>query len=207
MIRKYSFVFRIRGTASHTFIEQTKTSPNSMQPRITEVLTYLDGQYETLRKAFESVPHEKRDKSPAPGAWSPAGIVEHLAVVETSIGRLISARVAAGREAGLPAETDHSSVMESYAIGELIGDRTRKIVSGERSHPVQQLAPDDAWQAFDAAHASLRSAVVDADGLALGEIVHPHPVFGPLNLYHWVAFVGGHEARHADQIREAASAA
>ena len=177
-----------------------------MQPRITEVLTYLDRQYEALRRAFESVPSEKRSKSPGPGAWSPAGIIEHLAVVETSIGRLISHRVAAGRESGVSPETDDSSVIDTFAYADAIGDRTRKIVSGERSHPLQQLAPDEAWKAFDAAHADLRSAVIAADGVALGEIVYPHPVFGPLNLYHWIAFVGGHEARHAEQILEAAAA-
>ena len=171
------------------------------------MLTYLDAQYDVLRRAFESVPTEKRTVSPAPGAWSPAGVIEHLAIVETNIGQLIAQRVTAARQAGIGAETDHSSVLESFAHARAIGDRTRKIVSGERSHPKRQLAPDDAWKAFDAAHADLRSAVVSADGLALSEIVHPHPAFGPLNLYHWVAFVGGHEARHADQIREAAGVA
>jgi hypothetical protein len=175
-----------------------------MHPRIQEVLTYLDAQYETLRAAFHSVPSEKRSQSPEPGAWSPAGVVEHLSIVETGIGRLITQRVAAGREAGVGAETEHSSVMETYTVGAVIGDRTRRIESGERSHPTQ-MAPDEAWSAFETAHAGLRSAVVAADGLALGNIMHPHPIFGPLNLYHWVAFVGGHEARHAEQIREAAA--
>jgi hypothetical protein len=174
-----------------------------MQPRIRELLSYLDRQYDTLRRAFESVPREKRGESPAPGAWSPAGIVEHLAIVETSIGRLINQRVAAGRASGIPAETEDSSVMETFTHARAIGDRTRRIVSGERAQPTQQLSPEDAWKAFEAAHADLRSAVISADGLALGEIVHPHPAFGPLNLYHWVAFVGGHEGRHAEQIREA----
>jgi hypothetical protein len=174
-----------------------------MQPRIREVLSYLDAHYDALRTAFESVPADKRDASPTPGAWSPAGIVEHLAIVETSIGRLISQRVAAGRASGVGTETEESSVIESFVHAKAIRDRTRKIVSGERSHPTQ-LPPDAAWKAFDAAHADLRAAVVAADGVALGEIVHPHPAFGPLNLYHWVAFVGGHEARHAEQIREAA---
>ena len=170
-----------------------------MQPRIQELLTYLDAEYEALKSAFESVPTEKRDVPPSPGAWSPAGIIEHLSIVETSIGRLISQRVAAG----VGAETDESSVVATFVHASAVRDRTRKIVSGERSHPTQ-LTSDAAWNAFDAAHANLRSAVVSADGLALGEIVHPHPVFGPLNLYHWIAFVGGHEARHAEQIREAA---
>jgi hypothetical protein len=174
-----------------------------MHPRIQELLTYLDAQYDALRSAFESVPGDRREASPGPGAWSPAGIIEHLAIVETGIGRLISQRVAAGREAGVAAETEESSVIETFAHAKAIRDRTRKIVSGERSHPTQ-MPSDAAWKAFDTAHADLRATVVAADGMALGEIVHPHPVFGPLNLYHWVAFVGGHEARHAEQIREVA---
>jgi hypothetical protein len=28
----------------------------------------------------------------------------------------------------------------------------------------------------------------------------PHPAWGPLNLYQWLAFVGAHEARHLAQI-------
>ena len=86
-----------------------------MHPRIREVLTYLDAQFDVLRTALESVPHKKRDESPAPGAWSPAGIIEHLAIVETSIGRLIAQRVAAGREAGVGPETENSTVDETNA--------------------------------------------------------------------------------------------
>jgi hypothetical protein len=44
--------------------------------------------------------------------------------------------------------------------------------------------------------------VRSADGLALSEIVQPHPVLGPINLYQWIAFVGAHEARHAAQVME-----
>jgi hypothetical protein len=32
----------------------------------------------------------------------------------------------------------------------------------------------------------------------------PHPVLGPTNGYQWFLFIGSHEARHADQIRETA---
>src|SRR5689334_16511348 len=111
-----------------------------MQPRIQELLTYLDAQYAALRAAFGSVPSEKHDKSPRPGAWSPAGIIEHLSIVETSIGRLISTRIAAAREAGIGAETEESSVLETFAIAEAVGNRTRKIVSNERLHPTH-MAP------------------------------------------------------------------
>ena len=51
---------------------------------------------------------------------------------------------------------------------------------------------------------ALLSALTAADGLALDEITQPHPLFGTLNLYQWVLFVGQHEARHTAQIREIA---
>ncbi len=40
------------------------------------------------------------------------------------------------------------------------------------------------------------------DGLALQEIVYPHPWLGPLNAYEWIAFIAAHMARHTEQIRE-----
>ena len=56
--------------------------------------------------------------------------------------------------------------------------------------------------ALERARDALCNSVRDADGLALGDVVHPHPVLGPINLYQWIAFVGGHEARHAVQVME-----
>ena len=52
----------------------------------------------------------------------------------------------------------------------------------------------------------LRSAIADADGLALGLIMHPHPVVGDINLYEWILFVGLHEQRHVRQIGAVAAA-
>jgi hypothetical protein len=61
------------------------------------------------------------------------------------------------------------------------------------------------WSALDATRADLREALREADGLALGTLTFPHIYFGPLDLYTWIAFVGAHEARHTDQIREIAA--
>ena len=34
-------------------------------------------------------------------------------------------------------------------------------------------------------------------------MLYPHPTFGPLNLYQWLAFVGIHQSRHRRQIEAA----
>jgi hypothetical protein len=48
-----------------------------------------------------------------------------------------------------------------------------------------------------AAFEALRPRIERAD---LSAATYPHPSFGPLNLYQWLAFVGIHEERHLNQI-------
>jgi hypothetical protein len=49
---------------------------------------------------------------------------------------------------------------------------------------------------------ALADVVARGDGLALGKVSAPHPALGSFNGYDWIAFVGAHAARHADQMRE-----
>jgi len=81
-------------------------------------------------------------------------------------------------------------------------DRTRPIMSSESARPTGTLDAEAAWSALEHVHAKLVQTVRGSDGLALGTIAVPHPVLGPINLYQWISFVGGHEARHAAQIAE-----
>ena len=51
-----------------------------------------------------------------------------------------------------------------------------------------------------------RAALLSGDGLALEQVVQPHPALGPINLYRWLLFEGSHEARHTLQVREIGAA-
>jgi hypothetical protein len=53
-----------------------------------------------------------------------------------------------------------------------------------------------------AARQGVVAVVHSGDGLALGAVSAPHPALGVFSGYDWIAFVGSHAARHADQIRE-----
>jgi hypothetical protein len=172
-----------------------------MHPRIQELLDYLDAQHVALREAVESVPVARRNESPGPEQWSAAGVLEHLAIVETSIGRLLKDRITNARASGVGQESEMSSVIATFSPQSVILDRARRITASPGAHPKQNLSWEAALEAHDGARRELRDTLISADGLALGAVTHPHPVFGPLDLYHWFAFVGGHEARHAEQIR------
>jgi len=174
-----------------------------MHPRIQELLRHLDTQRAALRAAVDQVPPELRDQRPEPGRWSVAEILEHLAVVEERLAQILKDQIAAVREGGFEPDRETSPILDSFNMALLL-DRSNRIKASEASRPRGGLDADAAWAALEQADLGLREVVTSADGLDLTRSTLPHPAFGPLNLYHWIAFEGGHEARHAAQIREIA---
>jgi uncharacterized damage-inducible protein DinB len=172
-----------------------------MHPRTQELLQHLDDSRLVLREAVDNVPASLREKRPAVDRWSVAEVLEHLSVVEAAVTRRVATLLSAARDQGLGQESDTSSVLATFNLTRVL-DRSRAVTTSEAGRPKQGLSATAAWAALDDTRAAFRQAVVEADGLALGTIVAPHPALGPMNLYHWIAFVGGHELRHAAQIRE-----
>lgn len=172
-----------------------------MHPRIQEVLAYLDRARAELRRAVEGVPGALRDRPPAPGRWSVAQVLEHLSLVEGLLAQRIAAVVAEADLRGIPRESATSSVVATYDPTRVL-DRSRRAQAPDRAVPRGGLGADAAWAALEAAGARLREAIASADGLALGTVIFSHPIFGDMHLYHWIVATGGHEMRHAAQVRE-----
>ena len=175
-----------------------------MHPRIAELLSHMDEQREGLRRAVESVPTEKRETRVDPERWSTAEVLEHLSIVETGLNRIMQMRVNEAKANGLGNDSEDSPVLEPEQRSVLL-DRSRKISAPERIFPTGQLSADEAWQRLQDARAAFRATIMEFDGLALQNVMHPHPVLGDLNFYQWLGVHGWHESRHAEQIREMAT--
>jgi hypothetical protein len=168
------------------------------------MVSHLDRERSALLSAVNSIPADARERRPGPDRWSVAEILEHLSMVERRITALITKVVAGARARGLASERDASPVMPSVPVQMLV-DRSRTLTASEAVTPTGDLGVVAAMGALEAAREELRAVIVAIDGLALGDVVHPHPVLGPINIYQWIGFIGSHEARHAAQIREIAS--
>jgi uncharacterized damage-inducible protein DinB len=175
-----------------------------MHPRIAETLEYLDTERADLRAAVELVPPALREQPPGPDRWSVAQVLQHLARIEARIGMGMTKWVADARAGGTGPETETSSVMTSLPL-QMIADRSKRRDAPEEFQPRSDAEAKSAWAALERSRETLRRAILAGDGLALGEVVQPHPVLGPINLYQWALFVGSHETRHAGQIREIAA--
>ena len=174
-----------------------------MHPRINEVLEYLDIRLD-LSKAVDGIPATRREERPEPERWSVAEVLEHLAIIEGRIGKLVAARIVAARSDGLGPESDDSSILDSIDRAKVV-DRSRGVAAPDMLKPQSGAEATAVWSRLQESRATLREAVMSGDGLALSEIKQQHPVLGLINLYQWLVFVGSHEARHTGQIREIGS--
>jgi len=171
-----------------------------MHPRLHEIDGFLDQRRQEVLTAVASV-HDADGRAVPPGTWSVAAVLDHLRLTETGVSKLLHVTVSRlPAEARVP-ETETDSVLHRVDHTKL-ADRDRRVVAPAMVQPQGGLAVADALAGLDASRAALRNSLREADGLALGNFSYPHPMFGPLDLYQWLVFIGLHESRHACQIRE-----
>lgn len=174
-----------------------------MHPRTEEVINYLDARRNELRAAIDSVPAQARNTQSTANQWSVAQVLDHLTIVDKRVAAGVGKWIADARGNGLGEETETTSVAGTIP-NEKIVDRSRKVAAPEEIRPRTDVDAETAWAELEQAREKLRAAFLTGDGLALGEVVQPHPVLGPINIYQWMLFCASHEARHTLQIREIA---
>jgi hypothetical protein len=172
-----------------------------MHPRLAELVDYATAQRTALLIAVSTVPEALRDARIHTGAWSIAEVLEHLHRVESGIARVLVRTIERGRQAGIPEERETGSLLNSLDAYDLTR-RDRRLMAPDPVAPRGAYTAAQGLAALTLSREALLAAIRSGDGLALGELTFPHPLFGSLDLYQWVLFVGQHEARHAAQIAE-----
>ena len=174
-----------------------------MHPRLEELFAYLKVRRAALHAAVETVPEGLRNQPPSAGRWSVAEVLEHLALVERRFTTTFADRLVEAKAAGLAAESDTSPIVGSYDVAPLL-DRRDKHAAPDVVVP-HDAEWQAAWDALEAARKAFLEVYLNGDGLALGDVINRHPRIGALNLYQWGVWIGGHEARHTEQVREIAA--
>ena len=164
-----------------------------------EVRARLVARVESL---YEAAQNFRADEA----CWTVAEIMEHLAVIERRLSQLATVMVgkveSVAAAAGGPATGEGATApFKPFSFDEQIEQaRTRKFVAPEEVRPRGGVSVADSLARLResrAAFEALRPRIERAD---LSAAAYPHPAFGPLNLYQWLAFVGIHEERHLNQI-------
>lgn len=165
-----------------------------------------------LTARLETLDATRAAERSAPDAWSVTQIVEHLALIQEQMTKLFQKllqKAEAGRHAAAAAmpgldERAGASTAPAFApfsLDELIErGRDRKFDAPESVRPQGGLSLLDALARLRDARARFLELRPRLEQIDLASLHFPHPLFGPLNLYQWLAFIGTHEERHLRQI-------
>jgi hypothetical protein len=171
-----------------------------MHPRLQELFAYLSVRRHALKEAVDAVPEPLRNQPPEPNRWSVAEVLEHLVLVEGRFKTIVADRLGEARASGLEAEGETSPIVGTFDQSGIL-DRSSKHQAPDVVQP-QGADWNAAWSRLEEVRRSFLDVYLAGDGLALARVVHVHPRLGSLNLYQWGVWIGGHEARHTEQIRE-----
>jgi hypothetical protein len=174
-----------------------------LHPRIEELIEHLEETRAALLDAVQHIPPGQRDVRPGDARWTVGEVLDHVSRVEAGFARLLTKRVSDARAKGLARETETSSILGSIESAPLT-DRTRRLQAPEIVVPRPGATVAEGLAALESSRAAVRAALRDANGLALGTLTQDHPYFGALNMYQWGVFLGLHDLRHAEQVREVA---
>ncbi|HSJ05508.1 MAG TPA: DinB family protein [Longimicrobiales bacterium] len=163
-----------------------------------EILPLLDTSRAELHDSIEAVPVPLRDARPAPDRWSVAEVLEHLAIVETGVRRVLLtlARDVAGevREPG-------GAPRPGMDLRGLV-DRTMRVASLAQAVPSRGLPWQAAREELNRSRAELLAVIASVRHRPIERASRPHYLLGALSGIEWIEFVARHEQRHAAQVRE-----
>jgi len=145
--------------------------------------------------SFAGMTDEQCRRHPSAQQWSVLDTVEHLAMAESDMFRLISS-ARRPRAANAPNRED--------VFLRVMADRSRKSKSPKSGRPRGRFANlDEAAAHFEAAREGAMKFVEDSsEDLRATEVIHPHPAAGAVSTYEMVIIMAKHAERHALQIDE-----
>ena len=170
-----------------------------MRRRLAELLTYLDATRTQLVATATQVNPAFAFVRPKSGAWSPAEVMVHLAMVESGVARLIARSVDWARSHGIGPEESDESIMSSLDEFGMV-ERAHPMTAPAMVTPKEEATIEKSLASLAQSRASLREALIAGADLDLAVVKRPHAVMGDLNLYQWALFVAQHEERHRQQI-------
>jgi uncharacterized damage-inducible protein DinB len=152
---------------------------------------------ERLLRMAQGLSREQLHYRPAPGRWTVAECLEHIATVEGRVLGLIQETL----ETGL--DSSKRSAMEGKddtLVASVVG-RMPRFQAPEFLAPTGRWPDNQLLKEFEGARQQTRdfAASTRAD---LRRYFYKHPVFGELDLYQWLLLIAAHCDRHRAQSEE-----
>lgn len=151
----------------------------------------LEGATERLAEAIGDFPVNEFNKSASIGTWSAGDIAEHLYIVESFIGRIMT---------GAVRPSDRDPMQKAQLLGTTFKDFERKFTAGKEIYPTEvPKNRDEITQKLVNNRTTLVNTIKTHD-LTESCLDFIHPKFGELTRAEWIYFIIYHGDRHLQQL-------
>jgi DinB superfamily len=172
---------------------------------VAQIIEEIDRTRERLYQRVEGLTEEQANARPNPNAWTPTEIVEHLALIEDRLLRMMAMMLTKAESAGTPF-ADAPVEIKPFSLDKYIESaRGEKYLAPEAVRPSSNASLASSLAKMRRSREELRALRPRIEATDLSTVTYPHPAFGPLNFYQWLAFIGIHEERHLRQAESVLS--
>jgi hypothetical protein len=167
---------------------------------VAEIYAALDKTRGKLTDAVSNLTDAQADFRPSEDKWSTALIVEHLAKTEANLVRVVAKLLRAAEAENAPFDGTINPPVSFAEMAEKV--RGSRLEAPEFIRPVEGVPIAESLKKLAESRAAIQELRPRIESVAGYNAQYPHPFFGNLNLYEWVAFIGLHEMHHLRQIND-----
>ena len=135
---------------------------------------------------------------PAPDAWSVQEIVEHLAIVEPNMFKVVGTLTDKAEAAGGSAPAGFEATLDDR----IRSSSTGKVKTRPESVPTGKIPAEESLKTLRSIQSQLRNLRPRLAGVDASSVKFPHRALVDMTLGQWCAFIGAHEARHLGQMQD-----
>jgi hypothetical protein len=173
--------------------------PPETRPDLPALVAALDARRAAFLEALAALPAEVLERAPAPEAWSPLCIGEHLLRTEEQMLGAAERQTHAGSDRRVLGEADDAAV--EGLIHALRSPARFRVPDGSRSiHPEGDLSLQDLRTRWGAVAERWRRLVAVFPPDLLNVALLRHPLAGPLCMRHALRFLEVHIVHHEHQL-------
>lgn len=195
MIRRRWLAIAVAGTLA--FATASAYAQETTQAEKDKAQAYLESTKKGVLDATKGLSEAQWNFKPAPGKWSVAECVEHIAAAEDLIRGMDVEKVMKA-----PAAPGRDTAKIDAGIMAMIPDRSQKAQAPDELKPTNRFgSPEGSLKHFVESRATTENFLKDTPDLRAHAV--DSPMGGPkVDAYEWVLFVAAHSQRHTKQIEE-----
>lgn len=173
---------------------------------LSEIFDAMDETRARLRARLDHLTSAQENARPSPDEWAVSEIAEHLAIIEERLSKLFPVMLTKAEAGGFERRADQP--FRPVSVESMVEQSKReKYTAPEMARPTGTVSLADSINRLNRSREAINVLRPRLEALDLTNVTYPHPVFGPLDAYQWLVFIGVHEERHLRQIESVMASA